>query len=300
MILGSEEAAKRLCDELLWREQPEDLRIVKCSDLLRFANEKSIDRIIVADAEIEDGSDAARTLIDFKLRGVRIERAIESFERARQKIWLDGLSSTGLIFSEGFQPSKCYLGCKRVFDFVLSVAFLVVAAPLMALIAAAIKLDSTGSAIFKQERIGLRGRQFVLYKFRSMRQDAEQQGGPAWAKKGDDRVTPIGAFLRKCRLDELPQVFNVLRGDMSFVGPRPERPYFVELLKSNVPYYDLRHYSRPGISGWAQVMYPYGASVQDARQKLQYDLYYAKHMSFRFDLRILFKTIRVVLAGEGQ
>jgi lipopolysaccharide/colanic/teichoic acid biosynthesis glycosyltransferase len=148
--------------------------------------------------------------------------------------------------------------------------------------------------------VGFLGRTFIVHKFRSMRQDAEQHTGPTWAKKDDDRITRLGAFLRKCRLDELPQVWNVLRGDMSFIGPRPERPYFVELLKTKVPYFDLRHYVKPGITGWAQVMYPYGASVEDAYHKLEYDLYYAKNLSFRLDLLILLKTIGVVIKGEGR
>ena len=146
----------------------------------------------------------------------------------------------------------------------------------------------------------MRGKKFTVYKFRSMRQDAEKQTGPTWAKENDDRTTAIGAFLRKCRLDELPQFYNVLTGDMSFIGPRPERPYFVELLKEKIQYYDLRHYVKPGITGWAQVMYPYGASVDDAYHKLQYDLYYAKNASFGFDLLTLLKTIRVVFGGRGR
>ena len=172
--------------------------------------------------------------------------------------------------------------------------------PLMAIIAALIKLDTPGPAIFRQERIGLRGKKFTVYKFRSMRRDAEKQTGPTWAKENDERVTAIGAFLRKCRLDELPQCFNVLKGDMSFIGPRPERPYFVELLKREIRYYDLRHYVKPGITGWAQVMYPYGASIEDAYHKLQYDLYYAKNASFGFDLLTLLKTIKVVFGGKGR
>jgi lipopolysaccharide/colanic/teichoic acid biosynthesis glycosyltransferase len=167
-------------------------------------------------------------------------------------------------------------------------------------IAAAIKLDSRGPVIFSQERVGLRGRRFMVHKFRSMRQDAEKGTGPTWAKEHDDRITRVGAFLRKCRLDELPQMWNVLWGEMSFIGPRPERPYFVELLKSKIPYFDLRHYAMPGITGWAQVMYRYGASVEDAYHKLEYDLYYAKNISLRLDLLILLKTIGVVLKGEGR
>ena len=170
----------------------------------------------------------------------------------------------------------------------------------MVLIAVAIKLEGEGPAIFSQERVGYLGRRFMVHKFRSMRLDAEQKTGPTWAKENDERVTRIGGFLRRSRLDELPQVWNVLTGDMSFVRPRPERPYFVDLLKTQIPYFDLRHYVKPGISGWAQVMFPYGASVEDAYHKLEYDLYYAKHISLGLDLLILFKTIGVVVRVEGR
>jgi lipopolysaccharide/colanic/teichoic acid biosynthesis glycosyltransferase len=170
----------------------------------------------------------------------------------------------------------------------------------MAAVAIIIKLETPGPAIFSQERVGLLGRRFNVYKFRSMRQDAEIKTGPTWARENDDRITKVGNFLRKARLDELPQVWNVLCGDMSFIGPRPERPYFVDLLKSKIRYYELRHYVKPGITGWAQVMYPYGASVEDSYRKLQYDLYYAKNISLQLDLLILLKTIKVVAAGQGR
>jgi exopolysaccharide biosynthesis polyprenyl glycosylphosphotransferase len=300
LILGSEATARKLCDELLHTKEPEKVRVVEYAELVRFARREDISRIIVADVDIEEGSAAAEALIDFKLRGVKIERAIESFEKTARKIWLQGLTSKSVIFANGYGPSKFYLGCKRTFDLIVSVVLFILTAPLMALIAAAIKLESPGPSVFKQERVGFQGKKFTVYKFRSMRQDAEKDTGPAWAKKDDDRVTRVGAILRKCRLDELPQIYNVIRGEMSFIGPRPERPYFVDLLKGKVPYYELRHYIKPGVTGWAQVMYPYGASVEDAYQKLQYDLYYAKHMSLSLDLSIVFRTLKVVCAGEGR
>jgi lipopolysaccharide/colanic/teichoic acid biosynthesis glycosyltransferase len=170
----------------------------------------------------------------------------------------------------------------------------------MIVVAIIIKLETPGPAIFSQERVGLLGKGFSVHKFRSMRQDAERKTGPTWAKENDDRITRVGRFLRRVRLDELPQVWNVVRGDMSFIGPRPERPYFVDLLNSRIRYYDLRHYVKPGITGWAQVMYPYGASVEDAYRKLQYDLYYAKNISLHLDLLILLKTIKVVFSGQGR
>ena len=300
VIVGSEEMARRLYNEIIEREAPENIRIVGYQDLGRFAQDEHISRVIVADHEIQAETAAAQTLIDLKLRGVRIESALESFEKVSQKIWIEGLSPERLIFADGFCPSKIYLGCKRVLDIVLALLLLLCAAPIMALVAIIIKLETPGPAVFSQERVGLLGKRFTVYKFRSMRQDAERKTGPTWAKENDDRITRIGGLLRKARLDELPQVWNVLRGDMSFIGPRPERPYFVDLLNSKIRYYDLRHYVKPGITGWAQVMYPYGASIEDSYRKLQYDLYYAKNASFHLDLLTLLKTIKVVASGQGR
>ncbi len=300
VIVGSEQMARRLYNEIIEREAPENIRIVRYEDLSRFAQQEHISRVVVADQDLQNEPAAAETLIDLKLRGVRIESALESFEKASQKIWIEGLSNERLIFANGFCPSQIYLACKRVLDMLLAFLLLVATAPLMAIIAVIIKMETPGAAIFSQERVGLLGRRFTVYKFRSMRQDAEGKTGPTWAKENDDRITGFGGFLRKARLDELPQVWNVLRGDMSFIGPRPERPYFVDLLKTKIRYYDLRHYVKPGITGWAQVMYPYGASVEDAYRKLQYDLYYAKNISLQLDLLILLKTIKVVAAGQGR
>jgi exopolysaccharide biosynthesis polyprenyl glycosylphosphotransferase len=300
VIVGSEEMARKLYSEIVDRDAPENIQIIRYEDLGRFAEQQQISRVVVADRDIQHESPAAQALIDLKLRGVRVESALESFEKVSRKIWVEGLSPDRLIFADGFCPSKIYLASKRALDIVLSVLLLLMAAPLMVLIAIVVKLETPGPAIFSQERVGLLGKRFIVYKFRSMRQDAERKTGPTWAKENDDRITRVGAFLRKSRFDELPQVWNVLRGDMSFIGPRPERPYFVDLLKSKIRYYDLRHYVKPGITGWAQVMYPYGASIEDAYHKLQYDLYYTKNISLRLDLLILLKTIRVVLAGQGR
>lgn len=300
LIVGSDEMIRKLYNDLIVDEAPESLQVAQYSDLDRFKEQNSFSRIVVADSQLQGGTDTVHALMDFKLRGVKVESAVDSFERTAQKIWIEGLSPQSLVFANGFNPSKIYLGCKRVIDIVLSLTLLILTGPLMAIIAAVIKLDTPGPAIFSQERVGFRGRKFTVYKFRSMRQDAEKQTGPTWAKENDERITAIGRFLRKSRLDELPQFFNVIKGEMSFIGPRPERPYFVELLKGKIQYYDVRHYVKPGITGWAQVMYPYGASVEDAYQKLQYDLYYAKKVSIAFDLLILLKTIKVVFAGKGR
>jgi lipopolysaccharide/colanic/teichoic acid biosynthesis glycosyltransferase len=221
-------------------------------------------------------------------------------DKPEEKIVIDRISSEREIFDLSTSGADFYNVSKRGLDIALSVFTLLITGPLMALIAFTVRLESPGPAIFRQERVGFRGKRFIVYKFRSMREDAEKHTGPMWAQVNDNRITAVGAILRKCRLDELPQVFNVLKGDMSFIGPRPERPYFVELLKSKIPYYELRHKVKPGITGWAQVMYRYGASVEDAYEKLQYDLYYAKNASLLLDLRILLKTCKVVIAGEGR
>jgi exopolysaccharide biosynthesis polyprenyl glycosylphosphotransferase len=187
----------------------------------------------------------------------------------------------------------------RGFDVIVSAAFLLATTPVLIGTALAVKLESAGPILYRQERIGLRGRSFMVLKFRSMRVDAELNGAPQWAAKRDPRITRIGAFIRKFRIDELPQLFNVLRGEMSFIGPRPERPFFVEQLSASIPFYKERHAVRPGISGWAQINYPYGASIEDARQKLSYDLYYVKNRSIFLDLLILVQTVKVIVFPEG-
>jgi len=299
LILGSADRARRLFDEFARNDRLSPVRLADYGELQQLPDRDHVSHIVLADPGSESRQDVVDALIDFKCRGVKIETAVDSFERLSRKIWLEGLSPEWLILAHGFRQSRGYLAAKRVCDIVLAVWLLLVAFPIAVLVALAIRLESPGPVIFKQERVGLRGRPFTLFKFRSMRQDAEKDG-PVWAQEQDSRITRVGAFIRKTRLDEIPQVFNVLRGDMSFIGPRPERPYFVDLLKSKIRFYELRHYVKPGITGWAQVMYRYGASVEDAYQKLQYDLYYAKNVSLRLDLLILLKTVKVVIAGEGR
>ena len=212
---------------------------------------------------------------------------------------LESITPNWLIFSQGFHRTSLFSFCKRIVDIALSVTGLVLTLPFFPLIALAIKLDSNGPVFFRQLRVGNREKQFVLYKFRSMRQDAELGSGAVWAEKNDPRVTAFGSFLRNSRIDEIPQLINVLKGNMSFVGPRPERPEFVEKLKQIIPYYSKRHFIRPGLTGWAQVRYPYGASVEDAVEKLRYDLYYVKNITPFLDTLIFFETIKVVLFGRG-
>jgi sugar transferase (PEP-CTERM system associated) len=304
VILGSDHNAHRLYEEFAERLRLRPVHMVDYENAEEIAQVvkagNNVSCIVLADVNTLNSRDeVAKALIDCKLRGVKIETAVESFERRAQKIWLEGISPEWFILANGFQPYRLYPAVKRACDLAVSILMLIATAPLALLIMVAIKLTSSGPVIFKQERVGVRGRNFTLYKFRSMRIDAEKDG-PVWTQKYDDRITGVGRLLRKMRLDELPQLWNVLRGDMSVVGPRPERPYFVDILKAQIRFYDVRHYVKPGVTGWAQVMYPYGASVEDAYQKLQYDLYYAKNTSLKLDLEILLRTVKVVLAGDGR
>jgi sugar transferase (PEP-CTERM system associated) len=220
------------------------------------------------------------------------------YERLTGKLLVEDLRPSWLIFSDDFCASRGSRRTKRVFDVALALAGLVLAAPLLMLTAIAVWVESGTPILYRQDRVGENGRVFTLYKFRSMRKDAEQ-GTPIWARAADERVTRVGRFIRKARLDELPQLWNVLRGDMSFVGPRPERPFFVSQLAEAVPFYEQRHAVKPGITGWAQVKYRYGASLEDSLEKLRYDLYYVKHLSLPFDVTILFDTVKVVLFAKG-
>ena len=239
-----------------------------------------------------------QALLDFKTMGVNILDGHHLFETASGRLLIDTLRPSTLIFSTGFRRGLISLVCKRFFDVVASALGLVALAPLFLLIAALIRVDSPGPILFRQLRVGLRGQTFLIWKFRSMHQDAEKFG-PRWAQANDPRISRVGWWLRKTRLDELPQFVNVLRGEMSLVGPRPERPEFVKGLRSTIPYYDIRHTVRPGITGWAQVRFRYGASAEDAHTKLQYDLFYVKRFSLALDFQVLLETINVVLFGKG-
>jgi sugar transferase (PEP-CTERM system associated) len=267
------------------------------ADVSRLVRDHRIDRVIVCLSD-RRGRLPVQELLHAKLSGVGIEDAATTYERMTGKILADGLLPSWLIFSDGFRARRGTHAIKRVLDVVLATAGLVLAAPLMLVTAAAVWLDSPGPILYKQERVGWRGQPFVLYKFRSMRSDAEQ-GTPVWAASNDSRTTRVGRFIRITRLDELPQLVNVLRGDMSFVGPRPERPFFVDQLSSAIPLYAERHAVKPGVTGWAQVKYRYGSSVEDAMEKLRYDLYYIKHLSIAFDLTIVIDTVKVILSGKG-
>jgi sugar transferase (PEP-CTERM system associated) len=268
------------------------------ADLRKFAKSKTrIDRVIVA-MEDRRGSMPTRELLDLRLRGVVIEDASLLMERVTGKLPLDGLNPSALIFTQGFNVNALQQFGRRLASFTVSLIGLLICLPFIPFLILAVRVSSPGPIFFRQTRIGLRGRPFSIVKFRTMRQDAEIDGA-MWATKNDPRVTSIGRFMRITRLDEIPQLWSVLRGEMAFVGPRPERPEFVEWLTQEIPFYDLRHMVRPGITGWAQVRYKYGASLEETKQKLEYDLYYVKHLSVGLDLLIMFETIKTIVLGRG-
>jgi sugar transferase (PEP-CTERM system associated) len=268
------------------------------ADIPRLIIEQEIRRIVVGLSD-RRGKLPVEQLLQAKMAGVRVEDATTTYERVTGKILIDDLRPSWLIFSDGFRVSRITRLMKRSIDVALATILGVLSIPLMILTAIAVWLESGTPVLYRQERVGENGRTFTLYKFRSMGMDAEKGGTPLWAKEDDDRVTRVGRFIRTTRLDELPQLWNVLRGDMSFVGPRPERPYFVGELAREIPFYQQRHAVKPGLTGWAQVKYRYGASLEDAMEKLRYDLYYIKHLSVFFDLTIVFDTVKVVLFRKG-
>lgn len=268
----------------------------KLSDIVL---KEEVDEIIVALSERRGGSMPMRDLLDCKLDGVRVMDMATHFEQKLGQIRLDTMSAGYLIFADGFDQGMVRAAVKRLVDLLGSIILLSLAAPIMLITAIVIKLDSRGPIFYSQERVGQGGRQFHVVKFRSMRTDAEKDGVPKWATAGDSRITRVGRVIRKCRVDELPQLFAVLKGDMSLVGPRPERQYFVDQLTQQIPFYAVRHSVKPGVTGWAQVRYQYGSTLEDTVQKLQYDLFYVKNHSLFLDLVVLFETVGVVITGKG-
>ncbi len=269
-------------------------------DLPTIIPENNVDRVVV---ELKDrrGRLPIQSLLEVKTKGIAVEDAADVYERLTGKIALENLKPSWLIFNSGFDISRSLLFRKRVISIIVSGLLMVLFLPVMLLLMVLIKLDSKGPIFFRQERVGQDGEIFTLWKFRSMCEDAEREGGPVWASGPDDqRVTRMGRFLRRTRLDELPQLLNVLRGDMSFVGPRPERPQFVQELEQCIPFYRLRHSVKPGITGWAQINYGYANSVENSVEKLQYDLFYVKNMSTFLDLLIILETIKTVLVRKGS
>lgn len=310
-VLGTGERAQRLVNGLRtrtelgaevigWSGNVEGAltREAIAAHLMELIGEHRVHRVIVA-MDDRRGTLPVMEMLQLRLNGVHIEEATSWLEKISGRIEVDNLYPSWLIFAEGFRFSATFLLVRRLIAVLASAVLLTVVLPLIPFVILAIKLDSRGSILYRQRRVGRGGRVFYCYKFRTMRQDAESDTGPTWAGDDDPRITRVGKFLRKSRLDEIPQLFNVVKGDMAFVGPRPERPEFVEMLSKVIQYYPVRSAVRPGITGWAQVRYKYGNTIEDSKEKLQYDLYYIKNASLGLDLLIMFQTIKIVLLGRG-
>ncbi|MCC7175787.1 MAG: sugar transferase [Bryobacterales bacterium] len=273
-------------------------RLGEASELKEVVAKTGPDRIIVAVGERRGGV-PLMDLLDLRFSGLRIEEAAATFERVMKRVSLNELRPAQLIYSGELGPRRSRLALQFAYSGLLALAAVLVLSPLMLLVALVVRFSSGAPILYRQTRVGWQGRVFTLYKFRSMRQDAEAATGAIWAAREDPRVTPVGRWLRRLRLDELPQLFNVLRGDMSLVGPRPERPEFVGQLSERIPYYRQRHWVRPGITGWAQINHKYGDTLEDAATKLEYDLYYIKHLSPALDFFVLFHTLKTVILSRG-
>ena len=320
VIFGAGDFAAALLDEYERNMRALGVRVIGCiadtpsnsvdgnklipspDNFYQFCRQNKVSEIVIAQKERrsrEGGWLPMQELMQCKLRGIAVTNGLDFYERELKKAKLDMVHPSWIMFSEGFKASKSRALAKRLIDLALGFAILLIALPFFVLTALAVFLETGRPVLYSQTRVGMLGKEFRLYKFRSMRQDAEKDGKAQWAKANDDRVTRVGAFIRNTRLDELPQIYNVIRGEMSIVGPRPERPEFVSELKEKIPFYDTRHYVKPGLMGWAQLKYPYGASVEDAKGKLEYDLYYSKNHSLMMDLLIMIQTVEVILLGKG-
>src|SRR5262245_7336479 len=319
LVIGSTEASLTLARELIDRRLQLGIDIVGFVDVAPTAarpavdhpgvigtiddvpdivQQRGVDRVVVSLKDAR-GRLPMDKLLDLRLRGIPIDHLASVYERYTGKIALENLRPSWLIFSPGFRHTRRLASAKRLLDIAAATVGLLLTAPLMVVIAAAVKLTTPGPVLYSQRRVGQHGRIFTIRKFRSMRVDAETATGAVWAVANDPRLTPIGGMLGRTRLDELPQLWNVLMDDMSLVGPRPERPEFVNALEQQIDFYGQRHLVKPGLTGWAQVSYPYGSSIHDALQKLQYDLYYLKHMSIALDLFIMLATLKTVWSGTG-
>jgi sugar transferase (PEP-CTERM system associated) len=310
-VLGTGERAQRVVQGL--RQNPEIgveiaswtgkmegavTREAVAAHLMEVVQKQKVHRVIVATPD-RRGTIPMQELLALRMQGVKIEEATSWLEKISGKIEVENLYPSWLVFGEGFRRSTAFILVRRVISIVISLVGLIFALPLFPLIMLAIRLDSEGPVFYTQTRVGKAGRVIKVVKFRTMRLDAEAANGPQWAGDNDPRVTRVGKFLRSSRLDEIPQLWCVLKGDMAFVGPRPERPEFIERLSKEIPFYGVRHMVRPGLTGWAQVKYKYGSTVEDAREKLQYDLFYIKNASIGLDLLIMFLTIKTVLLRRG-
>jgi sugar transferase (PEP-CTERM system associated) len=274
------------------------LPVYQRSSLMHLLEQKKVNRILLAGIE-DCRDDLGRELVALRARGVPIEDCHSFYERLVSKIAIADLSPEWIVRCKGFRRDRLIMFTKRVIDLLVSATGLLISAPIVLLTSVAIKFDSPGPIFYRQQRVGRNDETFTIYKFRSMAESAEANIGPVWAKEDDPRITRVGKIIRKLRIDEIPQMINVLKGEMSLVGPRPERPFFVQTLNKKIPYYSLRHSIKPGITGWAQISYSYGDSEEDAVEKLQYDLYYIKNMSALFDVQIIFESLKVVLLGRG-
>jgi len=321
LILGTNTAAVTLARELYERRSELGLEVVGfvetdpqgvgrpllnstvlgvVSAIPEIVRRRRVDRVVVSLADAR-GKLNMDELVVMKLnQGVRFDHLASVYEEYTGKIAVENLRPSWMIFSEGFRKTRRLTAAKRTSDVLLALVGLLLAAPILAVVAITIRYTSPGPVVYRQVRVGKDGHYITIFKFRSMRADAEAGTGAVWAAARDPRVTPVGRFLRRSRLDEIPQLWNVLRGDMSFVGPRPERPEFVTELTKQIPFYGQRHVVRPGVTGWAQVRHRYGASVADSQEKLQYDLFYIKHLSLTFDLFILAETVKTVLMRRGS
>ena len=270
------------------------------ADIPNIVKQHKVDRVVVSLADAR-GMLSMDALLDMRLNeGVRFDHLASLYEEYTGKIAVENLRPSWFIFSGGFHKGRLLMAAKRTVDIIVAAMGLMVLSPVMALVAMAIRMTSPGPAVYHQQRVGKDGRLFTIHKFRSMRVDAEAATGAVWARVGDPRVTPVGRFLRRTRLDELPQLWNVLRGHMSFVGPRPERPEFVADLATKIPFYGQRHAVRPGVTGWAQVRHRYGNTIEDSLEKLQYDLFYIKHLSIAFDMFVILETVKTVITRKGS
>lgn len=317
MIVGSDEVSKELIEYMQspaasrtmqfvgMYNTPDEIhpegkyRDIEHGSLLKVIARLRANEVVIAARERRGGVLPLRDLLDCKLEGIRVCDSVAFFEREKGLLRLDDLRASWMIYGAGFNQGLTRDVVKRVFDLVVSLVLLVLASPIMLLAALLIMIESGRPVIYKQDRVGERGKTFKIFKFRSMIQAAEAPGQPQWATVRDARVTRFGRFMRMTRIDELPQLFNVLIGDMSFVGPRPERPFFVEQLAEQIQFYEMRHSLKPGITGWAQVRFHYGSSIEDSVSKLQYDLYYVKNHSLFLDLMIIMETVQVVLGRKG-
>jgi sugar transferase (PEP-CTERM system associated) len=310
-VLGTDERAQRLVqglrtrselgiDVVGWSGNIEGVmtRESMATHLTELVREHTVHRVIVAMLDRREAMPMPE-LLQLRLRGVHIEEATSWLEKISGRIEVEQLYPSWIIFAKGFRFSSPFRMVRRILNFTVALIGLILALPVLPFVMLAVKLDSPGPVLYRQKRVGRRGAIFYCYKFRTMRKDAEADTGPTWADDKDPRITRGGKFLRMSRLDEIPQLWCVLKGDMAFVGPRPERPEFVEWLTRELPYYGVRHMVRPGITGWAQVRYKYGNTIEDAKEKLQFDLFYIKNASVGLDILIMFQTIKIVLLGRG-